>query len=125
MPKKNGQEPGACRADGLTGAARQVHRAVLATFARTGQPPAHSGLERRARSHGASPDAVRRRPVQSCASGRCGSTAARSRSPAGAPRTGSLPGYTSGISRVYRRSTPGPHSEFGEPDGQPHCRGST
>ncbi len=58
MPKKSGPEPGGCRANGLSGAARQVHRAVLAAFARTGQPPARSELERLARSHGASPDAV-------------------------------------------------------------------
>jgi len=32
--------------------------AVLAAFARTGQPPARSELERLARSHGADPDTV-------------------------------------------------------------------
>ena len=58
MPKKSGPEPDGCRANGLSGAARQVHQAVLAAFARTGQPPARSELERLARSHGASPDAV-------------------------------------------------------------------
>ena len=42
----------------LTGPARQVHQAVLAEFARTGQPPVRSELERLARSLGASPDAV-------------------------------------------------------------------
>jgi hypothetical protein len=46
MPDKNR----GCRADGLSGPARQVHRAVLAAFARTGQPPARSELERLARS---------------------------------------------------------------------------
>ena len=54
MPDTNG----GCRADGLSGPARQVHQAMLAAFARTGQPPARSELERLARSHGASPDAV-------------------------------------------------------------------
>jgi hypothetical protein len=42
MPEKNG----GCRADGLSGPARQVHRVVLAAFARTGQRPARSELER-------------------------------------------------------------------------------
>ena len=59
MTQETGPQPGGCRAEGLTGPARQVHRAVLTTFARTGQPPARSELERLARSLGASPDAVR------------------------------------------------------------------
>ncbi len=58
MTSKTGPEPGRRRADGLSGPARQVHQAMLAAFARTGQPPARSELERLARSHGASPDAV-------------------------------------------------------------------
>jgi hypothetical protein len=58
MPEKNGPGPGACRVDGLSGPARQVHRAVLAAFARTGQPPARSELERVARGPGVSLDAV-------------------------------------------------------------------
>jgi hypothetical protein len=58
MAKKTRPEPDGCRADGLSGAARQVHRAVLAAFARTGQPPGRGELERLARSHGAHPDAV-------------------------------------------------------------------
>jgi hypothetical protein len=58
MFKKTRPEPGGCRADGLSGPARQVHRAVLAAFARTGQPPARGELERLARGHGAEPDAV-------------------------------------------------------------------
>ena len=44
--------------ESLTGPARQVHQAVLAAFARTGQPPARSDLDRLARNLGASPDAV-------------------------------------------------------------------
>ena len=56
--KQTRPELGDCRADGLSGAARQVHRAVLAAFARTGPPPGRGELERLARSHGAHPDAV-------------------------------------------------------------------
>ena len=59
MTQKTSPEPGGCRAEGLSGPARQVHRAVLAAFARTGQPPGRGELERIARSHGADPDAVR------------------------------------------------------------------
>ncbi len=58
MAQKAGSEPGKCRADVLTGPARQVHQAVLEAFTRTGQPPARSELERLARSHGAGQDAV-------------------------------------------------------------------
>jgi hypothetical protein len=58
MPEKNGAAPGGCRADGLSGTARQVHRAVLGTLARTGQPPVRRELERLARNAGVSPDAV-------------------------------------------------------------------
>jgi Alkylmercury lyase len=58
MTQKTGPEPGKCRAGGLSGPARQVHQAVLAAFARTGQPPVRSELERIARGHGADPDAV-------------------------------------------------------------------
>jgi len=58
MTQKTCPEPGGCRADGLSAPARQVHRAVLAAFARTGQPPGRGELERLARGHGAAPDAV-------------------------------------------------------------------
>ena len=58
MSQNTGPQPGGCRTEGLTGPARQVHQAVLATFARTGQPPARSELERLARSLGGSPEAV-------------------------------------------------------------------
>ena len=56
--KKTPLEPSGSLADGLSGPARQVHRAVLATFARTGQPPGRGELERLARAHGADPGAV-------------------------------------------------------------------
>jgi len=56
--KQTRPELGGCRADGLSGPALQVHRAVLATFALTGQPPARGELERLARGHGADPGAV-------------------------------------------------------------------
>ena len=52
-PKRGGGRP-----DGLSGPALQVHRAVLATFALTGQPPARGELDRLARGHGADPGAV-------------------------------------------------------------------
>jgi hypothetical protein len=58
MTQNTGPQPDSRRAESLTGQARQVHQAVLAAFARTGQPPARSQLERLARSIGASPDAV-------------------------------------------------------------------
>ena len=58
MTQQTGPESAEPRAGNLTGPARQVHQAVLAEFARTGQPPARSELERLARSLGASPDAV-------------------------------------------------------------------
>ena len=58
MTQNTGPQPGGCRAEGLTGPARQVHQAALAAFARTGQPPARSELERLARRLGASPEAV-------------------------------------------------------------------
>jgi hypothetical protein len=58
MPDSNGPETGGCRADGLSGPARQVHRSVLAAFARTGQRPARSELERLARRPDVSLDAV-------------------------------------------------------------------
>jgi hypothetical protein len=51
-------EPGGCQADDLSGPAVQVYRAVLASFARTGRPPARGELERLARGHGADPGAV-------------------------------------------------------------------
>ena len=56
--KKTRPEPAGCLADGLSGPALQVHRAVLAAFVRTGRPPAHGDLERLARECGADPDAV-------------------------------------------------------------------
>jgi hypothetical protein len=59
MTKKTGPQPGSCRADSLSGPARQVHQAVLAAFARTGQPPARSDLERLACGQRADPEAVR------------------------------------------------------------------
>jgi hypothetical protein len=58
MTQKTGPRPDGCRAEGFTGAARLVHQALLTAFARTGQPPARSQLERLARSLGASPDAM-------------------------------------------------------------------
>jgi hypothetical protein len=58
MTQKTPPEPGGARADGLSGPARQVHRAVLGAFARTGQPPGRGELEGLARGHGADPDAV-------------------------------------------------------------------
>jgi hypothetical protein len=58
MSQETGPQPASGRAEGLTGPARQVRQAVLAAFARTGQPPARSELERLARNLGASPDAV-------------------------------------------------------------------
>jgi hypothetical protein len=58
MPRKTGPQPDGCRAESLTGPARQVHQAVLAAFARTGQPPTRGELEQLARRLGASPDAV-------------------------------------------------------------------
>jgi hypothetical protein len=58
MTQKACPRPGGCRADGLSGPARQVHRAVLAAFARTGRPPGRGELERLVRGHSADPDAV-------------------------------------------------------------------
>ncbi len=58
MTLKTGPQPDGRHVERLTGPARQVHQAVLAAFARTGQPPARGELERLARSLGASPDAV-------------------------------------------------------------------
>jgi Alkylmercury lyase len=58
MTQQTGPESAEPRADNLTGPARQVHQAALAEFARTGQPPVRSKLERLTRSLGASPDAV-------------------------------------------------------------------
>jgi hypothetical protein len=58
MPETNDTALGGCRADGLSGTARQVHRAVLGTLARTGKPPARPELERIARNAGVSLDAV-------------------------------------------------------------------
>ena len=58
MTQQTGPESAEPRAGNLTGPARQVHQAALAEFARTGQPPVRSKLERLARSLGASPDAV-------------------------------------------------------------------
>jgi len=56
--KQTRPELGGCLADGLSGPALQVHRAVLATFVRTGQPPARGELERLARALGADQGAV-------------------------------------------------------------------
>jgi hypothetical protein len=47
-----------CAAASLTRPTRQVHLAVLATFAETGRPPARSELEHIARSTGSGPAAV-------------------------------------------------------------------
>ncbi len=58
MTQKAGPPPDGCRAEGLTGPARQIHQAVLAAFTGTGQPPGRGELERLARSLSASPDAV-------------------------------------------------------------------
>jgi hypothetical protein len=58
MTWRTGPQPDGRRAGSLTGPARQVYQAVLAAFARTGQPPARSELERLARNLGTSPDAV-------------------------------------------------------------------
>jgi hypothetical protein len=90
MTRKAGPEPGRRRADGLSGPARQVHQAVLAAFARTGQPPARSELERLARDHGACPGAVLAElagaDVMAFAAG--GETARPTRSPRSARRSG-------------------------------------
>ena len=58
MTWRTGPQPDGRRAESLTVPARQAYQAVLAAFARTGQPPARSELERLARNLGASPDAV-------------------------------------------------------------------
>ena len=58
MTWRTGPQPDGRRAESLTGPGRQVYQAVLAAFARTGQPPARSELDRLARNLGASPDAV-------------------------------------------------------------------
>ena len=58
MTWRTGPQPDGRHAENLTGPARQVHQAVLAAFARTGQPPARSELDRLARNLGTSPDAV-------------------------------------------------------------------
>lgn len=58
MTRKISPQPDGCRAESLTGPARQVHQAALAEFARTGQPPARSDLEQLAHSLGTSADAV-------------------------------------------------------------------
>jgi hypothetical protein len=58
MPDNNGPKPGGCRADSLSAAARQVHRAVLTAFARTGQALARGEVYALARSTGADPAAV-------------------------------------------------------------------
>ena len=49
----------AMRAGRLSGPARQVHQAVLASFTATGQPPPAAGLDRVIRSGGGDPDQVR------------------------------------------------------------------
>jgi Alkylmercury lyase len=49
----------AMRAGQLTGPARQVHRAVLAAFTTTGQPPPAAALERLIQSAGGAPGQVR------------------------------------------------------------------
>ena len=56
--EKTRPDPGGGGPDGLSAPALQVHRAVLATFVRTGQPPARGELERLARERGADPGAV-------------------------------------------------------------------
>jgi hypothetical protein len=53
-----------CGAAALTPPARQVHLAVLAAFAQTGQPPGRGELERLARAGGADPAAVLAELVQ-------------------------------------------------------------
>ena len=58
MTEQTGPESAEPRAGNLTGPARQVHQAALAGFARTGEPPARSELERLPRTLGPSPDAV-------------------------------------------------------------------
>ena len=58
MTWRTGPQPDGRRAESLTSPARQVYQAVLAVFARTGQPPARSELERLARNLGASTDVV-------------------------------------------------------------------
>ena len=58
MTQNTGRHPDGRRVESLTGPARQVHQAVLAAFARTGQPPTRGELEQLARSLGASADAV-------------------------------------------------------------------
>ena len=52
-----GLDKGCCAA-ALTRPARQVHLAVLATFAQTGQAPGRGELERIARAGGADPTVV-------------------------------------------------------------------
>ena len=56
--EKTRPEPGGGRLDDLSVPALQVHQAVLATFVRSGQPPARCELERLARERGADPGAV-------------------------------------------------------------------
>ena len=56
--KQTRPEPGGGRLDDLSVPALQVHQAVLATFVRSGQPPARCELERLARERGANPGAV-------------------------------------------------------------------
>ena len=58
MTQQTGPASAEPRAGNLTGPARQLHQAALAEFARIGQPPARSELQRLARSLGASPDPV-------------------------------------------------------------------
>ena len=60
MTWRTGPQPDGRRAESLTVPARQAYQAVLAAFARTGQPPARSELEQLAPVLGASPDAVGR-----------------------------------------------------------------
>ena len=56
--EKTRPDPGGGGPDGLSAPALQVHRAVLATFVRAGQPPSRGELERLARERGADPGAV-------------------------------------------------------------------
>lgn len=58
MTQQTGPDSAEPRAGHLTSPARQLHQAALAEFARTGQPPPRSELERMARRLRVSPDAV-------------------------------------------------------------------
>ena len=58
MAREKTRPEGGGRLDDLSVPALQVHQAVLATFVRSGQPPARCDLERLARERGADPGAV-------------------------------------------------------------------